>query len=283
MRGKMPVAAMVAAAAVGLAAGAWPSVRVQAGGDDDKGPSMRAQLTTVLGDQRWDRPKPGSWTPPRPSPDGLPPVIRNIATTDKVVFLTIDDGYEYDAEFVNLVRRHKVPIMTFLTTTYTKSQAQYFWALRNAGSQMENHTITHPDMKGLGPEGQQRQICEASSTIATQYGRRPQIFRPPFGSFDETTRTAAKNCGIKSILLWSAEYYNGTSGPGVGLNGFARGDGGQGFKPGDIVLMHYRKGLAQQFETILGWIRQAGFRPAAVENYLPVSLGGNAPDQPAKP
>lgn len=45
--------------------------------------------------------------------------------------------------------------------------------------------------------------------------------------------------------------------------------------------MHYRKGLAHQFQMILGWIRQAGFRPAAVENYLPKSLGGNVPDKPA--
>ena len=44
--------------------------------------------------------------------------------------------------------------------------------------------------------------------------------------------------------------------------------------------MHYRKGLAGQLKMILTWIEQAGFRPAAVENYLPRSLGGNAPDKP---
>ncbi|MFC6935370.1 hypothetical protein ACFQHO_37060 [Actinomadura yumaensis] len=43
--------------------------------------------------------------------------------------------------------------------------------------------------------------------------------------------------------------------------------------------MHYRKGLAQQFQMMLGWIKEQGFRPAAVQNYIPKSLGGNAPDQ----
>ncbi|WP_241682729.1 hypothetical protein [Actinomadura sp. J1-007] len=58
------------------------------------------------------------------------------------------------------------------------------------------------------------------------------------------------------------------------------GDGaGKGFKPGDVILMHYRKGLAQQFQMMLGWIKEQGFRPAAVQNYIPKSLGGNAPDQ----
>ncbi|MBW8480956.1 polysaccharide deacetylase family protein [Actinomadura parmotrematis] len=275
MRGKMPVVATVAAGVLGVAAAAVPAVGAQA---EDTGPSMAAQLGAVLADQAWARPKPGSWTPPKAAPDGLPVVINSIDTTDKVVFLTIDDGYEYDNDFVNLVRREKVPILTFLTTTYTRGEGQYFWAMRNAGSKIENHTISHPNMPTLSLAGQQHEICGASDTIAAQYGYRPQIFRPPFGAYNTATRQAAKACGIKSILIWSAEFYNGTTGPGVGYNGFARGTGsGKGFQPGDIVLMHYRKGLAQQFQTILGWIRQQGFRPAAVQNYIPASLGGDAP------
>ncbi|MCP9954921.1 polysaccharide deacetylase family protein [Actinomadura madurae] len=279
MRGKTPVIAMVAAGVFGVAAGGWPVVTAPFGGDS--GPSMRTQLAAVLGDQRWQTPKPGSWTMPAPAANGLPPVINHIETQDRVVFLTIDDGYTYDSEFVNLVRKEKVPILTFLTSTYIKGQGQYFWAMRNAGSQMENHTVSHPNMATLGAEAQKKQICDSSDEIQKQYGRRPQIFRPPFGSFNQTTLQVAKECGIKSVLLWSAEFYNGTTGPGVGRDGFARGDGGKGFKPGDIILMHYRKGLAHQFQMILGWIRQAGFRPAAVENYLPKSLGGNVPDKPA--
>ncbi|XRQ02882.1 polysaccharide deacetylase family protein [Actinomadura welshii] len=275
MRGKTPVIAMVAAGVLGLAAGGWPVVTAVAGGSE---PPMKAQLASVLGHQAWEKPKPGSWTVPGPSKDGLPAVIKSIETQERVVFLTIDDGYTYDSEFVNLVRKEKVPIMTFLTSTYIKGQGQYFWAMRNAGSVMENHTVSHPNMATLGAEEQKKQICEASDAIEKNYGRRPEILRPPFGSFNETTRHMAKECGIKSILLWSAEFYNGTSGPGVGFNGFARGDGGKGFKPGDIILMHYRKGLADQLKMILAWIEQAGFRPAAVENYLPRSLGGNAPD-----
>ena len=277
MRGKTPWIAMVAAGVFGVAAGGWPVVTSQAGDSD---PSTRTQLASVLGDQKWAAPKPGSWTMPKPAANGLPPVIKRIQTQDRVVFLTIDDGYTYDSEFVDIVRKEKVPIMTFLTSTYIKGQGQYFWAMRNAGSLMENHTIDHPNMATLGAQAQKRQICGASDAIQTQYGRQPKIFRPPFGSYNQTTLEAAKECGIKSVLLWSAEFYNGTSGPGVGYNGFARSDGGKGFKPGDIVLMHYRKGLAGQLKMILRWIKQAGFQPAAVENYLPPSLGGNAPDTP---
>lgn len=278
MLGKIPLVACVVAGVLGIATGAWPEVRTQA--DANSVPSLKAELTALLADQQWAKPKPKSWTVQQASGITKGPVttIRRINTQDKVVFLTIDDGYEYDVEFVNLVRRERIPILTFLTTRYVRGHGQYFWAMRNAGSQIENHTIRHLPMNTLPLEAQRQEICGSSDMITQQYGRRPMIFRPPYGAMNALTQQAAKECGIKTIMLWSAEFYNGTAGPGVGYNGFARGDGGKGFRPGDIVLMHYRKGLAQQFQMILGWIKQQGFRPAAVQNYLPRSLGGNAPD-----
>jgi len=277
MRGGFPLISSAVAAVLAVVAGVWPSVRVQATSGPDP-EEIRAETSAAFADRTWPRPAPGSWTPPKPSEDGLPPVISRIETEDKVVFLTIDDGYEYDAEFVEIVRREKVPIMTFLTSVYIPKHGPYFWALKNAGSRMENHSVNHKNLALLGPEGQRQEICGASDKIEEQYGTRPTVFRPPFGSYNQTTLQVVKECGMKSVLLWSAEYYNGTTSPQGVRDAFVRGDGGQGFKPGDIVLMHYRAGLAQQMTTILGWIRDQGFKPAAIENYLPKSLGGNAPD-----
>src|SRR5687768_8734021 len=85
MRGKMPVLATVVAGVVGVTAGGWPVVR---GGLPEGGTqsSMKAELSSVLADQEWAKPKPGSWTPPKAAPDGLPPVINSIQTQEKVVF-----------------------------------------------------------------------------------------------------------------------------------------------------------------------------------------------------
>jgi peptidoglycan/xylan/chitin deacetylase (PgdA/CDA1 family) len=275
MRGKSPLLSCVIAGVLGVSAGSWPEIRARALTDAD--PPAQAQLTALFADQKWAAPATGSWRPPQKSGDRLPAVVSRIETSDKVVFLTIDDGYEYDAAFVDIVRGQRVPILTFLTTSYVKGHAQYFWAMRHAGSQIEDHTVSHPNMATLPAAAQKREICRSADTITTQYGRRPQIFRPPFGSYNQVTRKAAADCGMRSIMLWSAEFYNGTTSPRGVPNEFARADGGTGFKPGDIILMHYRKGLAKDFTTLLGQIREQGFRPAAVQNYLPASLGGTAP------
>ncbi|MDX6743110.1 polysaccharide deacetylase family protein [Actinocorallia sp. A-T 12471] len=274
MRGGFPLLSSAVAVALAVAAGAWPSIRTVAYGGPD---AAEVTAAAKIPDQVWATPAKGSYTPPAGSTDGLPPVVTKIETQEKVVFLTIDDGYEYDEEFVRIVREQKVPILTFLTSSYIAGHGPYFWALKNAGSQMENHSVSHANLPALGPEGQKKEVCGASDAIEQQYGRRPTIFRPPFGAYNDITKQVVKDCGMKSIILWSAEYYNGTTSPQGVRDAFVRGDGGTGFKPGDIVLMHYRKGLAQQMTTILGWINEQGYKPAALENYLPESLGGNAP------
>jgi peptidoglycan/xylan/chitin deacetylase (PgdA/CDA1 family) len=281
MHGRIPLIACLIAGMLGVSAAAWPQIRTQA--LERQGPSMRTTLTAAFADHRWPAPRPGSWQPPRPSVDGLPPVIRQITTQDKVVFLTIDDGWEHDPQLVDSVRRQRIPIMTFLTDQAAKGAYQYFWALKQAGSPIEDHTVSHPNMAFLPLAEQRRQICQSADAIARQYGRRPQLFRPPFGSYNQLTRQAARDCGIKALLIWTAEFYNGTRSPAGGYNAFTRADGGTGFRPGDIVLMHFRPGVGRDLATILGWIRQQGYRPAPLQDYLPISLGGSAPNPPTGP
>jgi peptidoglycan/xylan/chitin deacetylase (PgdA/CDA1 family) len=275
MLGRIHLVSCLVAGVLGVSAASWPEVRTHALGPS--GPSMRSSLTAAFADHEWPKPKPGSWQPPQPANDGLPPVIKQISTQDKVVFLTIDDGWEHDRQLVDIIRQQRVPVMTFLTDQAAKRHYQYFWALKNAGSAIEDHTISHPNMAVLSIEEQRRQICQSADTFARQYGHRPQIFRPPFGAYTQATRQAARDCGMKSVLIWSAEFYNGTRGPDGVYNKFARSDGGTGFRPGDIILMHFRPGVGRDFATILGWIRQQGFRPAALRDYLPPAMGGSAP------
>ncbi|MCO5985563.1 polysaccharide deacetylase family protein [Actinoallomurus spadix] len=274
MREMRLIASCVLAAALGVASGVWPDIRGRAESSPARtaGPPAMAQ---VMAPPRWPAPKPGTWQVAyQRRGDGLPPVVDRIQTNDKVVFITIDDGWEHDTRFVDVVRRQRVPIMVFLTDQAARTGYEYFWALQHAGAPIEDHTMDHAapynDMRRLSSAAQHRQICDSADIDARQYGRRPQIFRPPGGSYDQVTRTAARDCGMKSVVIWSVEFYNGLSGK------LARMDGGSDLRPGDIILMHFRPGLAGDFERLLTWIRQAGLHPAALQNYLPRSLGGEA-------
>ncbi|MFC6405670.1 polysaccharide deacetylase family protein [Planobispora longispora] len=213
---------------------------------------------------------------PRPA-DGLPPVISSIPTKRKVVFLTIDDGWEQDPGFVRQVRDDRIPIAAFVTRDAVEARGaadptaqggkylgagewDYVRELREAGATVENHTLTHPDLHTLGYEGQRAEICGASRLIRRQVGTTPWLLRPPFGNHNTPTRRAAKACGIKALLLWTA-----TVQPG-GKIAYQVPD--KKLRPGDVLLLHFRPNLSRDFRVLVGKIRRRGFEIGNLDAYL---------------
>jgi peptidoglycan/xylan/chitin deacetylase (PgdA/CDA1 family) len=208
---------------------------------------------------------------------GLPPVISSIPTKRKVVFLTIDDGWEQDPGFVRQVRDLRIPITAFAMRDAVEAKGTpdpaggpghyvgagkwgYFRQLRDAHVPVENHTLTHPNLRLLSYDAQRREICGSSQVIRKEIGTRPTLFRPPFGNYDTDTIRAAKSCGLKAVLLWTA-----TVQPG-GKIAYQVPD--KRLRPGDILLLHFRPNLAADFRVLVGKIRRRGFELGNLRAYL---------------
>jgi peptidoglycan/xylan/chitin deacetylase (PgdA/CDA1 family) len=195
---------------------------------------------------------------PRPR-GGLPPVISRIPVKDKVVFITIDDGWEKDADFVRLIREQRVPLTLFLANTAVKKDYGYFRGLQRAGALIEDHTMTHPYLPRLSYARQRREICDAAAVYTAQYGTRPTLFRAPYGATDHDTLRAARDCGMKAIFFWREVVANGRIAyqvPG-------------GLHRGDILLVHFNPNMTADFRRLLRTIHEQGFTPAAVRDHLP--------------
>jgi peptidoglycan/xylan/chitin deacetylase (PgdA/CDA1 family) len=218
---------------------------------------------------------------PRPD-DGLPPVISSIPTKRKVVFLTIDDGWEQDPGFVAQVRNQRIPIAAFVmrdaveargTVDPTAQGGRFLGAgkwgyvrdLRDAGATIENHTLTHPNLPTLGYEQQKAEICGSSKLIRKHMGTQPALFRPPFGSLNSLTRKAAKACGIDALLLWTA-----TVQPG-GKIAYQVPD--KKLRPGDVLLLHFRPNLSRDFRILVNKIKRRGFELGNLDAYLKAATG----------
>ncbi|QYC43499.1 Bifunctional xylanase/deacetylase precursor [Nonomuraea coxensis DSM 45129] len=218
----------------------------------------------------------------RPVPaSALPPVISSIPTRRRVVFLTIDDGWEQDPGLVRQVRDQRIPLTVFamrdaVEAKGTPDQAggtaryvgagkwDYFRELRDAGAPVENHTLTHPDLRTLPYEAQRREICGASRLIGKELGVRPALFRPPYGSYGTDTLRAAKSCGVSAVLLWTA-----TVQPG-GKIAYQVPD--KRLRPGDILLLHFRPNLARDFRVLVAKIKRRGYELGNLQAYLDAAL-----------
>lgn len=182
-----------------------------------------------------------------------------VRTKDRVVFLTIDDGVTRDPGMAGVLRDAGIRATFFLTAQYVRADPAFFGRLaRETGSLIENHTLTHPNLKGRSAADQRKEICGASDDYARDFGRRPTLLRPPYGSHDPTTFHVAADCGIAHIVNWSAEVANGRM-------AFAVGDR---LRPGDIVLAHFRRTFAEDIAEFVRQFRRAGLEPALLEDYV---------------
>ncbi|MFF9211306.1 MULTISPECIES: polysaccharide deacetylase family protein [unclassified Streptomyces] len=196
---------------------------------------------------------------------GLPPVFTRIPTDQKVVFLTIDDGAEKDPAFLRMMSDLRIPYAAFLSNYLIKNDYGYFKKMQQRGVTLNNHTLHHPYLPGLSYAEQKHEICDMQDIIEKHYGKRPTVFRPPYGNYNQDTLRAAKSCGIKYAPLWDEEVF---------VDHWEYREDDQDLHPGDIVLTHFRgrddwKGtMPDMVRRFLKKVTDKGYAVARLEDYL---------------
>ncbi|MCX4669303.1 polysaccharide deacetylase family protein [Streptomyces sp. NBC_01381] len=196
---------------------------------------------------------------------GLPPVFTTIPTKKKIVFLTIDDGAEKDPALLKMMTQLKIPYTAFLSDYLVKEDYGYFKKMQSRGVSLNNHTLNHRYMPGLSYAGQRREICGMQDTIKKRYGKRPELFRPPYGNYNVDTLRAAKSCGIKAVPLWASEAF---------VDRMEWREWDKDLHPGDIILTHFRgrehwKGtMPDMIRKVMKTVTDKGYAVARLEDYL---------------
>lgn len=190
---------------------------------------------------------------------GSAPWLSRIPTGQKVAFITIDDGWEKNPKAFALLTAAHVPVTLFLQVDAVESDVEHFRPLVRAGATIEAHTITHQQLEGKSYGVQKREICGSADQLGQWYGRRPTLFRPPFGAKDATTLRAAHDCGMKAVFFWKEATNKGK----------VYYQERHTVQPGDVILMHFRPAFVKDFLAVLKAIKDAGLTPARLQDYIP--------------
>ncbi|MBW8799928.1 MAG: polysaccharide deacetylase family protein [Streptomyces sp.] len=193
----------------------------------------------------------------------LPPVVDHVPTSDRVVFLTYDDGAEKDPRFVDMVRELRLPVSMFLTDSVVGPGYGHFAGLQSVGASVQNHTLDHPAMPGLPYAGQRAEICGQQEKLKSRFGIRPRLFRPPYGIYDTTTLRAAADCGVTAVVLWRAA---------MTPDGVTYRTADRQLRPGDIILVGPDEALGPTLRTrtarLLRQVQASGLTVGRLEDYL---------------
>lgn len=196
------------------------------------------------------------------------PAVTSGGAAGNEVALTFDDGPgPYTQRLVAELNRLKVHATFFAIG----DQEQYFSEGTvteiNSGDVIGDHTETHPMMAQLSPHDQYNELFEQMAQIEVTGGRRPRLFRPPYGSFNATTFRELHHLHLL-MVLWSVDTGDYTL-PGTAAiveRALA------GAKPGAIILMHDAGGDRSEtiaaLPAIVAGLRKRGLEPVTVPQLL---------------
>ena len=130
-------------------------------------------------------------------------------TSEKVIYLTFDAGYENGCtgQILDALKKHEVSATFFLVGNYLEQNPDLVKRMRAEGHMVANHTYHHYDMSKIGDMESFRKELEDLETLYTQVTGEtmPKYYRPPQGIYSEENLRMAKELGYKTVF-WSLAY-----------------------------------------------------------------------------
>ena len=189
-------------------------------------------------------------------------------TSEKVIYLTFDAGYENGCteKILDVLQKHQVKAAFFLVGNYIEKNADLVRRMVKEGHIVGNHTMHHYDMSKLSDKASfTRELTDLETLYKTTTGMdMPKYYRPPQGIYSEENLRMAKELGYKTVF-WSLAY--------VDWNNDAQPSHEQAFSKllprihnGAVVLLHSTSQTnAEILDELLTKWKEMGYRFASIE------------------
>ena len=130
-------------------------------------------------------------------------------TTDKVIYLTFDAGYENGntAPILEALKKHHAPATFFVVGTFIKENPDLIKQMVEEGHIVGNHTYSHPDMSKIAAKDSfQHELKQVEDLYQQVIGSSmTHYYRPPQGKYSTSNLAMAKELGYKTFF-WSLAY-----------------------------------------------------------------------------
>lgn len=127
--------------------------------------------------------------------------IYSVDRTDKKIALTIDAAWDDDktAFILETLERYNVKATFFLCGSWVKAYPEQVKAISDAGHTIGNHSLTHPHMSRLSEAQIKEEIEKLDDLIEAITGKRTDLFRAPYGEYNDKVILAVRSSGHEPI------------------------------------------------------------------------------------
>ena len=192
--------------------------------------------------------------------------IYNVQTDTNKVALTMNCAWNADDidQILEVLKQNNVKITFFLVGDWIDKFPEAVKKIYEDGHEIASHSNTHPHVNNLTYEENIEEIEKSNEKIEKITGQKTQIYRAPYGEYNNTVIQAAQDKGYYTIQ-WSLDTLDYT-----GLTGDEMWNRIQDkIKAGDIILTHNgTKHTADSLDMLIKNIKQKGFEIVTVSNLI---------------
>lgn len=119
----------------------------------------------------------------------------------KVCSLTFDAawGNEDTQQLIDILGKYNIKATFFVVGEWVDKFPESVKALHDAGHEIMNHSDNHPYFTKLSPEQMKAQLAACNEKIAAITGVTPDLFRPPYGDYNDSVVSTVRDCGMYTI------------------------------------------------------------------------------------
>lgn len=114
-------------------------------------------------------------------------------------YLAFPWGNEDTAEILKILARHNIKVTFFMTGGWIEKYPEDVKAIAAAGHDLGNHSENHKHMSELSKEQCKEEIVNTHNKVKELTGLDMNLFRPPYGDYNNTLIEATNELGYYCI------------------------------------------------------------------------------------
>lgn len=124
-----------------------------------------------------------------------------VETAKQELALTFDAawGNEDTAEILEILKRQEIRATFFMTGGWVEAYSEDVKAILQAGHDLGNHSENHLNMSRLSDTEKKEEIMSVHKRVKELTGYEMNLFRPPYGDYDNAVVNTAKKCGYFTV------------------------------------------------------------------------------------
>lgn len=189
-----------------------------------------------------------------------------VSREDKQIALTFDAAWGSDKtqNILDILKENEITATFFLVGMWVDKNEDLVKKINEQGIEIGTHSNTHPDLTKLDKTQVELELSVSAKKIENITGKKVNIFRAPYGAYNNMLIETAEDMGIKTIQ-WDVDTldWKGISASQINSNVFKK------VKSGSIILCHNNSDhIVEALPSLILGLKSRGYSFVSINSLI---------------